>query len=57
MNAKDLKKGEIYLYTAGQEGVPVEYMYKTRKGYKFTDGRLENELTLLAVSNHIEEIK
>jgi peptide deformylase len=57
MNAKDLKKGKEYTYTASANTVTVMYKHETLNGFLFTDGLREEELTALAVKNYIEEIK
>ena len=56
MLAKELVKGKEYRYTAGAEPVTVVFVRETFNGYIFTDGRVENELSIISVKYFIEEV-
>jgi hypothetical protein len=56
VKVKDLVKGREYRYTAGAEPVVVVYVRETFNGYIFSDGRKENELSIMSVKLFIEEI-
>jgi len=56
MLVKKLVKGKEYRYTAGAEPVAVVYVRETFNGYVFTDGRVENELSIISVKHFIEEV-
>ena len=56
MMAKKLVKGKEYRYVAGSEPVTVVYVRETFNGYIFTDGRVENELSIISVKHFIEEL-
>ena len=56
MMVKNLIKGKEYRYVAGAEPVTVVYVRETVNGYVFTDGRVENELSVLSVKLFIEEV-
>lgn len=56
MDAKSLKKGRRYYYTAGAEWVKITYKHETINGYMFAANGVNNVLTAQAVAQHIEEV-
>jgi hypothetical protein len=54
MDAKELKKGESYYYTAGLQSVEVKYLHENVNKYVFTANGITRELTSRDVKNYIE---
>ena len=56
MLIKNLREGNEYLYTAGDEAVKVVYLDETFNGYLFEANGLKRELSFMSVKLFINEI-